>query len=81
MRLIHANLELKKPVPQQGRAKTRGTTPLLSIAERFVHAIVHAPSITEGQSGLLTVLRHVQLAAQEGFSSERFCPASTIPVR
>jgi hypothetical protein len=43
--------------------------------------IEHAPSVTEGRSGSLTIVKRVQLAALEGFSCKEFCPASTIPVR
>jgi len=43
--------------------------------------IEHAPSLTEGRSGSLTIVKRVQLAALEGFSYKGFCPAYTIPVR
>jgi len=40
LRLDLTSLKIKKPVPLQGRAETRGTTPLLSHAERLLHAFV-----------------------------------------
>jgi len=40
LRLVLTNLKIKKPVPLQGRAEARGTTPLLSYAERLSHALL-----------------------------------------